>query len=354
MDIINDYLHANQSLFIDNASDLMNKLNFKGDFLAALKLILAHNEKLFTDLKSQNQDLSQKERQYLANLNNQIPSLKVINEESVCLEIVLETQPKVNITKYLQAVLASQSSEDIDTILPDKTAKNYAVILKTLLMKLKAEINVIRKLINDGEEFSAKELEDINTQYRILVDCFNRLVINNQSEIIECEEIEEESLEKNKLWFLTTEFECERGCCFISDLKKRIPEEYYQTFSNMIKKLRKGYNRNDFDISNFENDATLKQILEVKNTNGSRLFFYNLGNQNIIILGGYIKRQQKEKRLKQLLNARYDIFINQKQEIINSLEDPDYIIRQMAFEAEISNYLPLAEVNDKGVKHENR
>lgn len=345
------YLADNPTEYLTEITELIRKLvrdYTPQQFLAAFEMALEHNEKLLMNEKDINRDLERNERIYLANLQQQINPIKVIASEPVQIEIAINGPIKVNVSKYLQDVLACKDISEFDLILPPKTTKNYAVILKTLLIKLKSEINIIRKLLVETNDFSVEELIDVKEQYQILTDCFEYLVTSNKEEITEVE-VEEECPDANKLWFLTTDITSKKGSCVLSDLKNRIPDDdsYYQTFSNMLQKLKKGYNRSDQDIRPFGNDDTLRQLMEVKNGNGSRLFFYHLENNNIMIICCYLKRQQKEKKLKDLLQLRYAMFINQKADIISKLSDPDYICGQEIIESEIANLLPPAEKNDR-------
>lgn len=354
MERLKQYLSKYPDKYIEDAQKLIRILIRTGDSATvscALNLILEHNERIFIKTREKNYYLRQKEQQYLRSLANHSQPVKVIAEEPVHIAIDIEGPKKFDVSQYLKDILAYTSPIDFASVLPSKEHKDYSLIIKTLLIKLRAEINVIRKLLNEEMSFTKEELIDIRQQYQILVDFWQYILDTSKNEISTDVSEDDEPEETNNIWYLTTDFESPRGCCVLADLKKKIAESYYDTFTAMIQKLRTGYNRNDFDVRSFENDSTLKQVMEMKNTNGSRLFFYNLGNNNIILLGCYIKRQQKDSRLKQFLCARYNMFISQKAGILEALDDEAFLIRQEAINTEIEELLPNLKVEERGQKN---
>lgn len=347
IDIIANYLKENEETFFWDALELIGDLkpiNYKPqsgnslerEIYICYNLILKHNKALIDIAKNKNLELKASKERYRRLLESETNPIEIHNEIPQEKEITIPSPIKLNVGEYINKILRVSNVEEIDSVLPSKSLDDYSTLIKTVIIKLKMELVAVRQLLQEATD--AVDISELLNQRTLLVDSINYIINSNKEEI----EIDETNINNhvNDIWYLTSTFGTDQNCYFLGDLTKRIPLDYYQTFSNLLEKLKRGYSRNDRNISGFEDDEDLEGILKIKHANGARIYFMPLSKGNIVIIAAYLKKEMKSRKLREFLVNRREVYKSLEQLIKTNLENESFIASQQLIDAKIQELLP--------------
>ncbi len=122
-------------------------------------------------------------------------------------------------------------------------------------------------------------------------------------------------------------------------------EAKYSSFSKLFHALK----QNDpLDTKRFYNNLSLKNVTETRDVhNQTRIFFDKITENTYIIVLGLVKKETQSAGYYNQLLSRYKYYEQVKPQIITSLNNPDFILRQEAYLEEIENLLDLQSKTKK-------
>lgn len=209
--------------------------------------------------------------------------------------------------------------------LPSKGHTNYFKIVS----RIKAEI--YRELMTFSELSNGESDLDLLKEIKIYVDFLDKKIkfINE----IEQEKISHKESEiENNIVFLETN---SGNIYAFSDLES-IDHEYYDSFKELYDSIKNGTFKNVkmFTSSNNKN----KTLCEVKSFK-TRIFFTRLNKDTYIILQLLVKKCDIDKLYRELLVNRFSVFKNNEEQILNKLNDSNYILKNKELANNFENLL---------------
>lgn len=114
-------------------------------------------------------------------------------------------------------------------------------------------------------------------------------------------------------------------------------EEKYSSFSKLLYALKQN---EPLDIKRFDSNMALKNVTETRDIrNQTRIFYDRITENTYIIVLGLVKKGQKSSGYHNQLLNRYKYYEQVKSAIIESLNNPEYILRQEAYLESIEKLL---------------
>lgn len=210
-------------------------------------------------------------------------------------------------------IMDSDLKQLIRENLPSKGHVNYFKIVG----RIKAEI--YRELMTFDELSKGESDLDLLKEIKMYVDFLDKKIkfINE----IEAEKISHKECEiENNIVFLETN----SGNIYAFNDLESIDHEYYDSFKELYDSIKNGTFKNAkrFNSANNKN----KTLCEVKGFK-TRIFFTRLNKNTYIILQLLVKKCNNDKLYKESSINRFSVFRNNEEQILNKLNDSNYILK---------------------------
>ena len=118
---------------------------------------------------------------------------------------------------------------------------------------------------------------------------------------------------------------------FIEDIKDDI--DFYESYNKLLNSIKEN---NPLNRRSFTDDETVNGLLEVRDLSGqTRIIYDQINLDTCIIIFALIKKVDKNSIYKSQVVSRYKIYLDNKNRILDSLNNEDFIERQVKYKKEI-------------------
>lgn len=256
---------------------------------------------------------------------------KVIKHEQIKFESEEDSEQEEYLYYYynMQEELAKATNSDqvlevVINTLPSCEHKKYLNIVSRIKLELLKEIHELDIL---SEEIDLKEdkdfLKEINIEKTKLFEVIRTVnyVQNNKKE----EQVENSIDMNNKLIFLETP----TGSIYAENDLYSIPEEYYESFKDLMLSIKNGTFRNVKMLNN--NNQTLGGISEVKDFK-TRIVFDRIGTDIYVIISIFTKKCDNDSLYRDSLVNRVDFYKKNKPYLIEMSHSEEFISKNRDIE----------------------
>lgn len=218
-----------------------------------------------------------------------------------------------DVSTYRNSILSCDDTDFITEVLPSSFEKDYEDIIFSLLLSFYNDINEAFELSSqDDKDFWLEEVK----KYKNIVNIIKEYV--QESQDITQEEISDKgSVPKKKIVFLK---DSKGEARIISDVLD-IDISDYPYLLTILNNIKDGKVKH---IKKFYNHEELRHIYAIRQGD-VRVFFANLTNDTVIILGAIAKRFQNSSLYSELLARRSSRFASQRENITASLNKQEYL-----------------------------
>lgn len=295
------------------------------EFIKCKIEIIKHNNTVLKKVKKLVQDLKSK----VSHLDSKINVEETPKCPDEIIDTILEQDEKnIDVSYYVSLIL--DAKEDMyDECLPSLHEVDYEYKIASIIVELNKEIKSAIELSYESDAEDKIELNNYIKKIRNILAYISKT--NNQNSIVPSNNQEE----KPNIIFLTKNKVGDNTAHLVSDL------EYYVDSSNWMdyKKLMDDFISGKFlsKIGNTEknrsfnsNNQKLKGLCEVKNDQ-ARIIYYNLGNNNYILIKAFSKKDDKSALVTMKLLNAMDNFKDQEEEIRENLNNPEFLVEQQSY-----------------------
>ena len=242
----------------------------------------------------------------------------------------------LDVSTYRNSILSCDDTDFITELLPSSFEKNYDDIIFSLLLSFYNDINDAFELSSqDDKDFWLDEVE----KYKNIVKIIKEYIQENQDSVAQEEISDKDSVSKKKIVFLKNTKGEPR---IISDVLD-IDVSDYPYILTILNNIKDGKVKH---IKKFYNHEELRHIYAIRQGD-VRVFFANLTNDTVIILGAIAKRFQNSSLYSELLSSRSNRFSSQKESIMSSLDSQEYLKEN---EESFNQLVSLLSVQKKRIK----
>lgn len=242
----------------------------------------------------------------------------------------------LDVSTYRNSILSCDDTDFITELLPSSFEKDYDDIIFSLLLSFYNDINDAFELSSqDDKDFWLDEVE----KYKNIVNIIKGYIQENQDSVAQEEISDKDSVPKKKIVFLKNTKGEPR---IISDVLD-IDVSDYPYILTILNNIKDGKVKH---IKKFYNHEELRHIYAIRQGD-VRVFFANLTNDTVIILGAIAKRFQNSSLYSELLARRSNRFSSQKESIMSSLDSQEYLKEN---EESFNQLVYLLSVQKKKIK----
>lgn len=262
-------------------------------------------EKIESEIKKLSKEDSVKEEE---------SSIQVVNNK-IEVPTLKEKINRVDVSLQLDLLNYASSLDDLFVFMPNKDDKDYENILNTMLFALR------RKMLLAASFEDKKHIEDMQN------------LIYDYMELEEEIDLETEKIEQPTLLYTKTPA---GNVCLLNDLKG-INSEAYPEFLTLYESIISGNLRMPKTIDHSEGKFK-NTFLQVR-LNHSRMTFHVLKRNFIVLSGAFVKHVQKSRILSEKFKTIDTTFSNQKDYLLEHLEDPTFLNEQQQITHEVYKVL---------------
>ena len=237
-----------------------------------------------------------------------------------------------NMKKELKT--ATNQEEIIDAILdtfPSCENKSYSSIVNRIKLELLKEIHDLDMMLTEEDTKNDVDLiEEVNKE-KSRIQGYIDTIYYIQTEKKEIQ-VEKAINTENKLIFLETA----TGSIYAENDLFSIPEEYYQTFKELLLTIKKGTFKNVRTFSS--NHKTLNSISEVKDFK-TRVVFERLGKNTYAIIDIFVKKSDNDAGYRTALVNRVDYYKKTKSYLQEMIKDDAFLEKNRKIEENLINGL---------------
>ena len=300
--------------FIIELIDYLNNNNYDiRGINNIIKAICNYNTKIYEKLRLENKEFEsvlnkRKEVKKIEKLENNIMHNHIKEDKE-------DNSMKMDISFYIEFINSLDDYEDIDMILPKKHTDNYQDIINLILLHYFEEYKMSEKLLKDisKDDIDYKEYNDYKCKCLKIIK-----YIKNYNQYINSSNNNTDDLE-NRVVFLKTNRD---NICVKNDIIKNIPQQYYSDILELIESIKKGTFKN---IKCFNNNKNLEGLYEVKYRD-VRLTFKRLSKDVYILIQAFVKKCYTSSQYHNMMESRYVVFKSQKNILLKSINDTNYIL----------------------------
>ena len=230
------------------------------------------------------------------------------------------------------------SDEEINIILPKKKNPRYKDILLRLSLVSVKEIKEVKEILRT-EQLSLDE----KTLCEKIIEIENKKIDFIKSKLItnEKEEIEEQE-EKNNIILVPML----SGNIRVIDELEHIPNDYYDSFKDLINSIIDGTFKN---VKNFTNNSALISISEVKGRQ-TRVVFKRLNNNSYALITAFIKKCDTDKLYQESLIGKVKEYYLIESMLKDKLNDQEFMDENEKNVLQLFNILsPKEEIKRKEI-----
>lgn len=229
---------------------------------------------------------------------------------------------------------ATNQEEIIDAILdtlPSCENKSYSSIVNRIKLELLKEIHDLDMMLTEEDTKNDVDLiEEVNKE-KSRIQGYIDTIYYIQTEKKEIQ-VEKAINTENKLIFLETA----TGSIYAENDLFSIPEEYYQTFKELLLTIKKGTFKNVRTFSS--NHKTLNSISEVKDFK-TRVVFERLGKNTYAIIDIFVKKSDNDTGYRTALVNRVDYYKKTKSYLQEMIKDDTFLEKNRKIEENLINGL---------------
>lgn len=201
--------------------------------------------------------------------------------------------------KYYQSIIWLQNPEDIKEALPTPDFKNFPVLIRGVIENIDLDIKETKELLEkETDEESIEYMQEELNNYTIKKDACEKLIAKAKED----EKIEEEAENTSgkSLIFATTE----KGNVSLENDLKDIPEEYYPSVLECLKRIKDNYQGNNNEkTKSLVHDDNIAGVHEMKEFK-IRVFYRFLTNDTAYVLGTTMKKDDNSRKYKEFIAKR--------------------------------------------------
>ena len=230
------------------------------------------------------------------------------------------------------------SDEEINIILPKKKNPRYKDILLRLSLVSVKEIKEVKEILRT-EQLSLDE----KTLCEKIIEIENKKIDFIKSKLItnDKEEIEEQE-EKNNIILVPML----SGNIRVIDELEHIPNDYYDSFKDLINSIIDGTFKN---VKNFTNNSALISISEVKGRQ-TRVVFKRLNNNSYALITAFIKKCDTDKLYQESLIGKVKEYYLIESMLKDKLNDQEFMDENEKNVLQLFNILsPKEEIKRKEI-----
>ena len=230
------------------------------------------------------------------------------------------------------------SDEEINIILPKKKNPRYKDILLRLSLVSVKEIKEVKEILRT-EQLSLDE----KTLCEKIIEIENKKIDFIKSKLItnDKEEIEEQE-EKNSIVLVPML----SGNIRVIDELEHIPNDYYDSFKDLINSIIDGTFKN---VKNFTNNSALISISEVKGRQ-TRVVFKRLNNNSYALITAFIKKCDTDKLYQESLIGKVKEYYLIESMLKDKLNDQEFMDENEKNVLQLFNILsPKEEIKRKEI-----
>lgn len=293
-----------------------------------LKLLNDYNMQLYTSEKQKASELEVIEKK-----KTSIQDVPASTQISIISE---NKRPKkkvehlnIDVKEYIDNLKKLYGKVKLEEILPDRDNIESENIINSILVNLYKEkvetINFIRENEADMDEISSlfeDELDLLDSIMESLIDYKNNTEINSfVSPTIDT---------TNRIIFMKNS---SNEPMIFQNIKGY--EEYYDSFLELLESIVDGTFKN---MRVFVNNNKLTNMIEVKDFK-TRIQFTRLKDNIFVIISAFIKKCDTDLRHRNFISNCSQNYQSQKNELLNNIEDEDYMNKEAEFLEELRNTL---------------
>ncbi len=226
-------------------------------------------------------------------------------------EEVRDKASQVDISVQKELLSYCTSLEDLDVFMPKKTDEDYKNIINALLFDYRRQF-IEKSLELKNGEASNKEILKLQLKK---IERLQKFIYDYREKENE-KELKDEIISHPKISYLTTST---GNVCLLKDLKTA-DAEVYPDFLELFDSILSGNLKHPKTISEKRFRNTFLQV----RTSCTRMLFYVLKDNNIVLSSAFVKKVQMSKNLACFYKCRDNIFTSQKEFILNSIDDKSY------------------------------
>lgn len=296
-----------------------------------LKEILSHNQEVYNKLKSDHEKLKSK----ISKLKNLEPEVEEpIKTQSLEIKPLLIKQ-NTNLDELCYKIYSCESKEELNILLSNIDNNLLPNILLFLTKEINQLIIEIRQSImkNPTLNISFKQKELLRLQ-----NLFNSIKFYKRES--------NQSIHDTKpnIFFLTNN---SNTAYFYETLLNNLEGD--SKVKKSLDKMLSGYFIHSHDVKNIIRNN--KKILEYKDSNGTRILFEDLGNNNYLICDFFFKNKQISSKITNYYELNIERYLNNKEKIQSLLNDPNYYIEQAEILGSIYCLLEQNQLLEKSDSH---
>lgn len=322
--IIDNHIKNNEYILeIEYISTVLEEENIPyGDRKKLFNKIYEHNKKVYKLEKSKANQLQKME------LSNQTPMVIYSNDLSDEIQISkkqVETI-KTDVNSYLNKVLKTDNLDEIISFLPQRDNPNFDNILSVLLIRLyKAYVETLNFINSqkDRQSFAEAFSSDLD-----MISSKMEIILEYKENVVECDILN--SGNNNRIMFLKNS----SGMPVIFQNLKGY-EEYYDIFLDLLNSIVDGTFKN---LRMFFKYGKLVNMYEVKYYE-ARILFARLKDNTYVILSGFMKKCVTDLRHRNLIENTSQTYQNQKDNLLNYLNDDEYMQKEQMYLEQLNNML---------------
>jgi len=260
----------------------------------------------------------------------------VFDNESVVEEDVDEFREEID---YYYSLIKKFNFDDdfilkLKDILPTVTNSKFDDVVLGINVLLMKDINEIREFIESNKDsLTLADLKEFRDEI-VLINKKIKVIKDIKKLLLEKIVLDEEKVNFNKIVFLETD---SGNVYAMDDLDNNsVPTDYYEGFLELIKSIEDGTFKNFKFIDSNNNE--LASISEVKGFK-RRVIFDRVGTDVYVIIGAFIKKSDNDKRYRNFLSNRVNVYSKNKDYILKMIQNKEYIDSQKKILEDIYEFL---------------
>lgn len=290
--------------------------------LKKLKQTVTQNDTEIDKISLENKTLRENKEKQESKIQIASPTIVLPNQK----EATVDKSRQVDISVQKELLSYCTSFEDLEVFMPKKTDGDYKNILNALLFEYRKQF-IEKSLELQSSNTNNKELLQLQLKK---IEQLQKYIYDYMDEENE-KELKDEIIKHPKISYLTTST---GNVCLLKDLKN-IDTEIYPDFLEMFDSILNGKLRHPKTIAEKRFKNTFLQV----RISSTRMLFYVLKDNNIVLSSAFVKKVQTSKNLSNFYKGRDDIFAKQKDSILNSIYDENYQKQQEEITKEVYKIL---------------
>lgn len=280
-------------------------------------LVYEYNKKIFMKEKQ-----IQKELKAIQNIKNNATTNNFENKED---DQTINNKPiksynselDLDISSYMKIIRSVNNVEDLENILPDYYTDKYEHLIQKILLDLQKDAKdfydlYVSSIDEDEKQEYMKELKEVKEKINYIIDY-------HQEQLLQQDNLETEEHESNnKIIYLKTE----SGTPYSLKDLKNIDPTYYESFLELFNSIENGSFKN-FKSFNGSN-SNIGNIYEVRGFK-TRIIFDRVSNDTYIVLLMLVKKINNDTYYQTALSDRVNTYRKQKNDILKSINNEDYL-----------------------------